>query len=244
MKWKKRSRMTTNANGTARPQAVAARLRVPVEEEGADTRRVREDFQQGRKAVSRRSGKTTKSQPVAGESVSEAAFQSLANAALCLVVCPDGEYPRLEVFSAIEGLTERMRELEGEDVTAFPFYGVPLPFTRGPHRFVYLPNGQPYPVFDLSPFGKFVLNPTGKSPIDASYYLGPDSLRDAVPATAVIDHRKADTSKDRVSNQPLPKKADCCAAQGVDSSDSEPTQSARRAAGHSLIYGDVCMQPA
>jgi hypothetical protein len=107
----------------------------------------------------------------------------------CLVVVPDGEYPTLEIFPNIGALTNRMRALEGDEANVFPFFGVPAPFTAGPNRFLELPDGQPHPVFDVSPYGKFVPDPQATLAVDPTYFLGPYGLRDGFPKTAVVDHR-------------------------------------------------------
>lgn len=60
----------------------------------------------------------------------------------CLVECPDGEFPVLRVFRTAEALARRLQQLEGGDVTAWAFYGIPLPITQGPQRYVLLPDRQ------------------------------------------------------------------------------------------------------
>jgi hypothetical protein len=83
----------------------------------------------------------------------------------------------------------RMRELEGKEVMVFPFYGIPLPFTKGPARFLQLPDGRLYPVFDCAKIATFAPNPGVALPIDTAYFLGPDSLREFCAAPCIIDHR-------------------------------------------------------
>jgi hypothetical protein len=106
-----------------------------------------------------------------------------------MVVMQDGEYPTLEIFPNIDALTKRMRALEGKDVNVFPFFGIPVPFTAGPHRFLELPGGQPHPVFDVSRYGKFLPDPQATLTIDPGYHLADDEDRDAFPKSAVVDHR-------------------------------------------------------
>jgi hypothetical protein len=109
----------------------------------------------------------------------------------CLMVAPDGEWPFLEIYPDLGSLTNRLRGLEGADMSAFPFFGIPVPFTRGPNRFLQLPDGRPYPVHDFADFGTFVPNPTATLPIDTSYFIGPEDERRMAPDPAVIDHRPA-----------------------------------------------------
>lgn len=60
--------------------------------------------------------------------------------AYCLVICPDGEVPTLQTFHTPEELAERMRHYSDSDVYAFPFIGIPLPFTEAPARVMFLPD--------------------------------------------------------------------------------------------------------
>lgn len=106
----------------------------------------------------------------------------------CLVVVPDGDVPALEIFLDVASLTKRLRSLDGEDCNAFPFFGVPMPFTAGPDRFLRLPAGQPHPIFDFSGYGQFVADSHSTVPVDSSYYLG-DARRVDGPAGTVVDHR-------------------------------------------------------
>ena len=109
----------------------------------------------------------------------------------CLIVAPDGEWPLLEIYPDLGSLTKRLRGLEGAYMSVFPFFGIPVPFTRGPNRFLQLPDGRPHPVYDCAGFGTFVPNPTAALPIDTSYYIGPENERSMAPEPAVIDHRPA-----------------------------------------------------
>jgi hypothetical protein len=91
----------------------------------------------------------------------------------CLVLSPDGDYPTLEIFPNVETLTKRMRVLEDQDVYAFPFFGIPIPFTAGPNRFLQLPNGEPYPVFVFSGYGKLSdLFPQFERPVGRASEVG------------------------------------------------------------------------
>jgi len=114
---------------------------------------------------------------------------AMANAEWCLIVVEDGEYPKLELFPGLAGLKGRLRELDerGKEINAFPFYGVPMAFTPGPYRFLYLPDGQIEPLFDFQPYGRFIPHPGAKPPIDRRFYLGPQD--DDVPE-AIVDRRQ------------------------------------------------------
>ncbi len=115
-----------------------------------------------------------------------------ANADYCLIVSEDGEWPMLELFADLASLKARLRELDQQDkmITAFPFYGIPMGFTPGPFRFLYLPDGSIESIFDFSKFGKFIPTPGARPPIDRRFYLGPELMNEHVPADAIVDHRK------------------------------------------------------
>jgi hypothetical protein len=212
--------MIKRENGTTRPRPAAAQVPIPLEDGVPEAADRTCDTRPRSKSVAPRS-RQRKSRANGNEKTDRRTFPPLANAALCLFVAPDGEFPRLEVFADLPQLTARMRELEGQDVVALPMYGVPLPITRGPHRFFYLPNGEPYPVFDLAPLGEFVPNSTGLPPIDPTYYLGPESIHETASAT-VVDHRKPTPTKEQTDERTL-QEASHPAAEDDESSD-RPTR--------------------
>lgn len=61
-------------------------------------------------------------------------------AAFILIEAFDGEWPTVRCFRTPDGLVQRMSELEGQDVCTVPIMGIPLPFTRGPVRYLLLPD--------------------------------------------------------------------------------------------------------
>ena len=60
----------------------------------------------------------------------------------CMVEAADGEFADLRLFQTLEGLVHRLTDLEGCDVSVFPFFGTPLPISKGPNRFLLLPNDK------------------------------------------------------------------------------------------------------
>lgn len=63
----------------------------------------------------------------------------------CLCEQPDGDFPKVRLFKTSEGLARYMAKLEGEDVSVWPFYGVPLRFTKpdaSGQRFLLLPGEE------------------------------------------------------------------------------------------------------
>ena len=182
--------MATKTKGGQLPGPGSARLPMPPEESCPDAAKDARG-----KALD---GLESASQPPAATEAVEG-HDNVPNAAprhpevdkaeFCLVLSPDGEYPTLEIFPDIESLAKRIRTVEDRDVVAFPFFGVPIPFASGPNRFLQLPNGQPYPVFDFTGYGKFVPDPTVTLPIDLTYSLRSNALHDESPKAAVVDHR-------------------------------------------------------
>lgn len=59
-----------------------------------------------------------------------------------MVEAEEGEWANIKVFRTEDALLRRLRALEGKDVQAFAVYGIPIPFSRAPHRIVFLPDGQ------------------------------------------------------------------------------------------------------
>lgn len=100
-----------------------------------------------------------------------------------IVECPDGEWAQIKLVRSVAALANRMSVLEGQDVVAWVFYGVPLQFTKGPQRYLRLPDGRhalklpmygngPYEVVDVAEMEKIDLQEDG--------YLGPPQLAEGL----------------------------------------------------------------
>lgn len=76
------------------------------------------------------------------ESSQESMHPVDAEARFCLVEAPDGEWPSVRMLKTPEALAHRVRSLEGQDVVVWAFYGIPLQLTRGPQRFLVMPDQQ------------------------------------------------------------------------------------------------------
>ena len=89
----------------------------------------------------------------------------------------DGHMPVLRMFSSPEALAHRLAELEGRDVVAWAFHGSPLSFTRGPVRYLELPDGSAVRVPSVGGLGLERLEalPDGVEPQDDGF-LGPPEL--------------------------------------------------------------------
>lgn len=102
----------------------------------------------------------------------------------CVVEAHDGEWARVTVCGNAEAAARKLAELEGEDVVAWPFYGVPLAFTKGPQRCLTLADGLTAISLPLTPGGKIhTLDATLLDPanVQDDGYLGPQELA-AAPA--------------------------------------------------------------
>jgi hypothetical protein len=142
----------------------------------------------GKGGHARLSGQATASQGAVAERRPARKHPVVTKAEYCLVVVPDGDAPTLEIFPDIASLARRLRSLEGQEFSVFPFFGIPMPFTAGPDRFLQLPEGQPYPLFDFAGYGHFVPNPNATLPVDDSYFMA-SGEREERPDSAVVDHR-------------------------------------------------------
>lgn len=72
----------------------------------------------------------------------------------CLVEGPDGEWSSVRVFKTPEGLARRIGSMEGQDMVVWAFFGIPLRITKGPQRYLLLPDGQQaitIPLYDGGP---------------------------------------------------------------------------------------------
>lgn len=103
-----------------------------------------------------------------------------------LVESEDGEWPKMHVFKNAEALARRLQQMEGKDVVAWAFYGIPLAITEGPQRYVVLPGGTALtvPMFDGGPVKVVDADTLDKLVIEEAGYLGPPELRTAMPTEA------------------------------------------------------------
>ncbi len=109
--------------------------------------------------------------------------EDLAAPSYCLIEANDGEWPIMRSFNNVKQLAARIRELEGRDVVVWAFYGVLLPLSAGPERYILLPgdkavsvplfDGGPVKIVDVATLDGITMEPSG--------YLGPIELRTAMP---------------------------------------------------------------
>lgn len=108
----------------------------------------------------------------------EPADPSLAR--FCMVeVDHSGEHwPMLKVFQSARQLAVHLGKLEKEDVSVWPFFGVPLRFTEGPQRYLLLPDGTTAMMIPLAPGGPTPIVDAGllATPLKDGNFLGPPEL--------------------------------------------------------------------
>jgi hypothetical protein len=97
----------------------------------------------------------------------------------CLLECQDGEWPVLRTFKTAEQLARRMGALEGEDMVLVPLFGVPLKFTMGKQRYLYLPDGETavtVPLVERGPVKVVDASLVGELEIQTDGFVGPPAL--------------------------------------------------------------------
>jgi hypothetical protein len=186
--------MTTKTKAKTRRRPAASPFCVPAEEFWPS--RIEEGNDESSAGLDSAPAEATEAAPSAspsldGEGAPAAAptHPKVTKPEWCLLVFPEAQYPTLVIYPSLEAMAARLRTLVGRNMAVFPFYGIPVPFTQGPYRFLCLPNGQLHPLCDLSAYGTFIANPLKQPPIDCTYYLGAEDLSDLDPPSVVVDHR-------------------------------------------------------
>lgn len=112
---------------------------------------------------------------------------AVEKAKYCLVEIPDGDWPRLRVYSTPEAMAKRITNLAGFDVSVWCYYGIPLKVSKGPQRFVELPSG--YQLMRIPPFPGVEPTVVNTDEVDELTwekrgFVGPSYLADALPTEA------------------------------------------------------------
>lgn len=98
----------------------------------------------------------------------------------CLVESENGEWPRLRICNNAEALVKQMAAVEGKDMTVFPFYGIPLRFSKGPQRYLILPDGETalsIPVVEGAKIQRVEAELLGLE-VEPNNFVGPPELAD------------------------------------------------------------------
>lgn len=104
-----------------------------------------------------------------------------------MVTCPDGEWPTMSLFRDAEQLARRIGELQNTDTVVWAFYGLPLPVTEGPQRYLGLPGGMQMiqiPLFANGP-AEVVRVTEVTTRIEQHGYLGPPEMAQSQPKVRV-----------------------------------------------------------
>jgi hypothetical protein len=102
---------------------------------------------------------------------------NFASVGYWIVECADGETPKLKNMKTLVALAKYLSSADGKDVYVFPLYGIALPVTKGPQRYLYLPDGATAVTIPVVKNGAVtevdteVLRDTVK--MQADYYFGP-----------------------------------------------------------------------
>ena len=74
--------------------------------------------------------------------VSDATF--VGEPRFCLCEMPEGEFPRVKIFKSAEAMVRYIGQVEGQELSVWPFYGIPLRMTKSDAksslRYVYMPG--------------------------------------------------------------------------------------------------------
>ena len=123
-------------------------------------------------------GKAAEPQPAAG--VEEATPR------WGIVEATDGEWAKMRLFKTAEALARRVQELEGTDTVVWCFYGLPLPLSKGPQRYLTMPSGtklMQVPLFKGGPTKLVDADLLPNLEAEEAGYVGPRELSEAAPLT-------------------------------------------------------------
>jgi hypothetical protein len=102
--------------------------------------------------------------------------------AYILMESPDGECPTIRMYKTPEPMARRLGQIEGADTHAWAVYGVALPFTKGPQRYVLLPDGGQaiqVPLYHGGPCRTVPADLLDSLAIQEDGYVGPDELAES-----------------------------------------------------------------
>ena len=100
----------------------------------------------------------------------------------CLIECPDGDWSMVRMFKTPDGLARRIGQLEGEDMVVWAMFGIPLRITKGPQRYLLLPDGMTaltIPVVVGGPVKEVEADLLDQLELQDDGYLGPPELAQA-----------------------------------------------------------------
>lgn len=116
-----------------------------------------------------------------------------------IVESPDGEWAQMRLFKSAEGLARRLQQLEGQDVVAWCFFGVPLKLTKGPQRVLLLPGEKTaiqIPLYDGGPCTVVPVADPDELVFEKTGYVGPRQLAEAPPSKEALEAKAAVSGDD------------------------------------------------
>lgn len=126
----------------------------------------------------------------------------LRTAQFFILECTDGAWPVVKTCRSAEALAKRISELEGTDTVVVPLYGLPMQFTKGPQRYLFLPGRKKaiqVPMYKGGPIKTVTADLLNGMEIQKDGYLGPDELvqgidldEELVPVTPAVDEEDED----------------------------------------------------
>lgn len=101
-----------------------------------------------------------------------------------IVEATDGEWAKMRLFKTAEALAKRVQELEGTDTVVWCFYGLPLPLSKGPQRYLTMPSGKQLmqvPLYEGAPTKLVDADLLPHLEAEEAGYVGPRELSEAAP---------------------------------------------------------------
>ncbi len=116
-----------------------------------------------------------------------------------IVECPDGGWGQMRMFKNAEGLARRLQQLEGTDTIVWCFYGIPLPLTKGPQRYLSMPNGVQMievPMYEGKPVKLVNIDTLGNIEFEEQGFVGPPELAETGPMVTKSKSTKGEDDDD------------------------------------------------
>lgn len=116
-----------------------------------------------------------------------------------IVESPDGEWAQMRLFKSSEGLARRLQQLEGQDVVAWCFFGVPMKLTKGPQRLLLLPGEKTavqIPLYEGGPCEVVPVADPDELVFEKMGYVGPPQLAEAPPTKEALEAKAAVSGDD------------------------------------------------
>lgn len=106
----------------------------------------------------------------------------------CVCEMPEGDFPRVRVFSDFEVMVRHVGKLEGDEVSVWIFYGTPIPITQpGPDggRYMITSRNEAFrvPQAEREEVESVVIEKTSSMVLQEDGWLGDPSLTETATAT-------------------------------------------------------------